>query len=100
MNELASIETEESWAAVGPPLGFSTSKILVIDDDPAMLKLVELIAAENGYDVVSAASGAAGLRLIMETEPDLVSMFSTTRGHEWRRGLPSTAGKGSQGGLS
>ncbi|MFZ0995679.1 MAG: response regulator transcription factor [Candidatus Dormiibacterota bacterium] len=72
MNELASIETEESWAAVGPPLGFSTSKILVIDDDPAMLKLVELIAAENGYDVVSAASGAAGLRLIMETEPDLV----------------------------
>lgn len=50
----------------------ATSKLMVIDDDPAMLQLVELIAAENGYEVVTAASGAAGLRLAMEAEPDLI----------------------------
>ncbi|MGH7759694.1 MAG: response regulator transcription factor, partial [Candidatus Dormibacteria bacterium] len=50
----------------------AASKILVIDDDPALLRLVELIAAENGYQVVTATTGAAGLRLTMESDPDLV----------------------------
>ncbi|HUY55426.1 MAG TPA: response regulator transcription factor [Candidatus Nanopelagicaceae bacterium] len=49
-----------------------SAKLMVIDDDPAMLQLVELIAAENGYEVTTAASGAAGLRLALESEPDLI----------------------------
>jgi DNA-binding response OmpR family regulator len=37
-----------------------------------VLRLVELIAAENGYAVVCAETGAAGLRLALETDPDLI----------------------------
>ncbi|MHB1527790.1 MAG: response regulator transcription factor [Candidatus Dormibacteria bacterium] len=50
----------------------ATAKLMVIDDDPAMLQLMELIAAENGFEVTTAASGAAGLRLAIEREPDLI----------------------------
>ncbi|HEY6538419.1 MAG TPA: response regulator transcription factor [Candidatus Dormibacteraeota bacterium] len=73
MSQFATIDTDGGgWGMAGVPLGLAASKILVIDDDPAMLRLVELIAAENGYDVVSATTGAAGLRLVLEAEPDLV----------------------------
>ena len=59
-------------ALASPRIDYTSSKILVIDDDQAMLKLVEVIAAENGYEVVTAASGATGLRLALETDPDLI----------------------------
>ncbi|MGH7608544.1 MAG: response regulator transcription factor [Candidatus Dormibacteria bacterium] len=72
MATLLSGPDPQAWEAATTRVGYSASKILIIDDDPAMLRLVELIAAENGYDVVTAASGAAGLRLALETEPDLV----------------------------
>ncbi len=71
MNLLATASANSSLdvaAPVAPP----ASRILVIDDDPNMLRLVELIAAENGYDVATAPSGAQGLRLAAEQEPDLV----------------------------
>lgn len=72
MGQFTTINHDDGWGTVGAPLGVSASKILIIDDDLAMLRLVELIAAENGYEVVSATTGAAGLRLTLETEPDLV----------------------------
>ena len=38
-------------------------KILVIDDDEMLLKLIELILASTGYHVLSALSGRKGLEL-------------------------------------
>jgi len=55
-----------------PTIPASSASLLVIDDDPAMLQLVQLIAAENGYGVATAGSGALGLRLAIEEEPDLI----------------------------
>ncbi|HVB14794.1 MAG TPA: response regulator transcription factor [Candidatus Dormibacteraeota bacterium] len=72
MSQFATIDAEGEWGVAGASPGLAAAKLVVIDDDPAILRLVELIAAENGYSVVSAATGAAGLRLILETEPDLV----------------------------
>jgi two-component system response regulator MtrA len=72
VGQFTTINHDDGWGTVGAPLGVSASKILIIDDDLAMLRLVDLIAAENGYEVVSATTGAAGLRLALETEPDLV----------------------------
>jgi DNA-binding response OmpR family regulator len=60
------------WQMTTVAASTAISKILVIDDDPAMLKLVQLIAAENGYEVAIADSGAAGLRLAMDGSPDLI----------------------------
>ncbi len=47
-------------------------KILVIDDMPNNVLLLEALLASKGYDVLTAASGREGLRLIEAHGPDLV----------------------------
>lgn len=46
--------------------------ILVIDDDPAVLGLMDEKLAEGGYVVLLAQSGAAALEVISHTVPDLI----------------------------
>ncbi|MFC1991455.1 response regulator transcription factor [Chloroflexota bacterium] len=46
--------------------------ILVIDDEPDMLALVERILKPEGYDVLSAVDGVFGLSLLRQAEPDLI----------------------------
>jgi len=46
--------------------------ILVADDDPAILRLVEVNLKLEGYDVITAADGEEALRLVHETMPALV----------------------------
>ena len=48
------------------------AKILIIDDDPSMLQLLELILAENGYQVIVANSGMTGIAEVVEQSPDLM----------------------------
>ena len=47
-------------------------KILVIDDDPIFLRLVDQVLAPQGYEVFKASSGQEGLRLLFTEKPDLV----------------------------
>lgn len=47
-------------------------KILVVDDDPAQLRLVEQILTSHGYEVVKAGSGQEAIRIVYERKPDLV----------------------------
>jgi two-component system KDP operon response regulator KdpE len=47
-------------------------KILVIDDDPAFVRLVEQVLTQGGYEVFTAASGKEGLRLLFTHQPDIV----------------------------
>ena len=47
-------------------------KILIIDDDPALVRLVEQVLTQKGYDVLKAGSGQEGLRLLFTQRPDLV----------------------------
>lgn len=47
-------------------------KILVIDDEPHIVKLVHLCLGTRRYDVFSAYSGKDALQLIKTTQPDLV----------------------------
>ena len=46
--------------------------ILIIDDDPSILTMVEGILAANGYDVRSALDGSRGVELTREWDPDLI----------------------------
>ena len=48
------------------------TKILVIDDDPAILTSVSAFLQENGYETYGAPSGEDGLSVCMEVQPDLV----------------------------
>jgi two-component system KDP operon response regulator KdpE len=47
-------------------------KILVIDDDPAFVRLVGQTLTQQGYEVLSANSGGDGLKLLFDHKPDTV----------------------------
>ncbi len=47
-------------------------KILVIDDDPSLRRVLEYNLQEEGYGVFTAATGTEGLSLFHKHEPDLV----------------------------
>lgn len=47
-------------------------KILVVDDEPAQLRLASQVLSINGYEVLQANSGQEALRIIFEQRPDLV----------------------------
>ncbi len=50
------------------------AKILVVDDDPTMLKMVEGHLQSSGYIVKSATDGSLGLRLAADWSPELILM--------------------------
>jgi DNA-binding response OmpR family regulator len=48
------------------------ARILLIDDDIAVLRTLEIILSDLGYDIVTARDGNEGLRAFHRTHPDLV----------------------------
>jgi two-component system KDP operon response regulator KdpE len=51
-----------------------TEKILVVDDEPAQIRLIDQILTSNGYEVTTAGSGQEAIRLVFEHKPHLVLM--------------------------
>ena len=49
-----------------------TTRILVVDDEPEILRVFALILAAAGYEILEAATGQDGLRLAREKRPDLL----------------------------
>lgn len=49
-------------------------KILIVDDSPMMLRIVERIVREAGYDVIRATDGKAGVEKARLHRPNLVIM--------------------------
>ncbi len=47
-------------------------KILIIDDDPAILKVLGMILEQRGFEVHKALRAEEGLRVAYRTQPDLV----------------------------
>ncbi|HET7731102.1 MAG TPA: response regulator, partial [Usitatibacter sp.] len=48
------------------------ARILVVDDAPANVKLLDQVLRVSGYEVVTAASGREGLEKLAASKPDLV----------------------------
>ncbi len=48
------------------------ARILVVDDVPANVRLLEAVLAPSGYDIVSATDGDDALGLVASSKPDLV----------------------------
>ena len=48
------------------------NRIVVIEDDPAILSGLEATLRSESYDVLTAGDGEAGFRLVRERQPDLV----------------------------
>lgn len=49
-------------------------KILVIDDDPVIVKYLVTLFEDNGYQVVSANDGARGFEVMESEKPDLITL--------------------------
>jgi len=47
-------------------------KILVVDDDPMLLQLIQSTLKQDNYEVIVASNGADGLRHLSEVKPHLV----------------------------
>jgi two-component system KDP operon response regulator KdpE len=47
-------------------------KILIVDDEPAQIRLVSQLLTANGYSVLKAASGREAVHIAYENKPDLV----------------------------
>lgn len=48
------------------------TKVLVVDDEPQILRALRINFSVRGYEVVTAATGAAALRAAAEQKPDVV----------------------------
>jgi two-component system, OmpR family, KDP operon response regulator KdpE len=49
-----------------------SSRILIVEDDKEVSRLLQLDLKRNGYEVVAAANGIEGLRVFHSSKPDLV----------------------------
>ncbi len=47
-------------------------KILVADDDPALLQMMEAVLKREGYEVLTAHNGQEALNLVRQQAPDLM----------------------------
>src|SRR3990172_13119859 len=47
-------------------------KVLIIDDDPGFIRLIEQVLTQQGFEALKAAGGQEGLRLLFAEKPDLV----------------------------
>ena len=66
----------------------TTAKILVVDDDTNLLASLKRILKRSKYDVLTAKNGKIGLRLAIESMPDLIILDVTMpgmSGHEFLR---------------
>ena len=49
-----------------------TSRVFVLDDDPAMVEAVMAVLVHDGFEVDGTSDAAAFLRTVLRTPPDLV----------------------------
>ncbi|KEF38422.1 response regulator with CheY-like receiver domain and winged-helix DNA-binding domain [Schinkia azotoformans MEV2011] len=47
-------------------------KILVVDDEPAIITLLQYNLQQSGFEVSSAMDGEAGIKMVMEENPDIM----------------------------
>ncbi|MBT3714841.1 MAG: response regulator, partial [Anaerolineae bacterium] len=48
------------------------TKILIVDDEPSILKLITAYLEPEGYEIYTAEDGVAGLKAARAFEPDLI----------------------------
>jgi len=69
---LKTFSEDEQKEAEARRMEDGSNRILIIDDDPTVLDLVERILTKEGYVALTAQTGTEGLRLVREEKPALV----------------------------
>ena len=79
---------------VQTPIENKDTKVLIIEDEAQITRLIELELKYEGYNVVTATDGLEGLKAIRESDPDLVlldCMLPSLSGEEVCRQVRSDA---------
>ena len=66
------------------------TKILVVDDDPNIMRTIRDRLEKNGYDVLTASNGREGLGMALDEKPDVVLLdiiMPIMDGHEMLEAL-------------
>lgn len=66
---------DEGTASSGSDLQTSAGggrKILVVDDNPVVVRALELRLKASGFEVITAADGAEGIRIARKEKPELI----------------------------
>jgi two-component system KDP operon response regulator KdpE len=53
-------------------MSVSKRRVLVVDDEPGVLKFVRISLSAAGYDVITASGGEEGLKLLESAKPDIM----------------------------
>lgn len=64
-------QIHQKRATISSPEG---SSVLVIDDDPTIHDLLERFLTKQGFQVTTASSGAEGIRLAQDLNPDAITL--------------------------
>jgi len=59
----------------------NAKRILIVDDDPVLVDLVSMALQDQGYRTAAAYDGTAGLRRLVEVQPDLILLDVMMPGH-------------------
>lgn len=49
-------------------------KIMVVDDDPVIVKYIVSVLQDNGYDTCAASDGIEAYRKVCDEKPDLITL--------------------------
>ena len=49
-------------------------KILIIDDDPIVVKYLATLFQDNGYETCTATRSSEGLEVVRKENPDLITL--------------------------
>jgi hypothetical protein len=61
-------------AVKGAEVAGAGDTVLLIDDDPEALEIIERFLVKDGFSVVTASSGEQGLRLAREIQPVAITL--------------------------
>jgi two-component system chemotaxis response regulator CheY len=65
------VDDQKSDAPPVPSSG-SRKKILVVDDDMTLIKVIQPLLSTHGFDVAVATDGEEGIKYLMKNKPDLI----------------------------
>jgi CheY-like chemotaxis protein len=58
----------------------TTKTILIVDDEPDVVRYLSAVLEDEGYEVLTAGSGQDGLQLARDRHPDLITLDVTMPG--------------------
>jgi CheY-like chemotaxis protein len=91
------ISSSASQADLSAPEGNSQICVLLVEDDRALRRYLEVLLGRAGYKVITAADGLEAMKIVVTTKVDVVvtdAMMPNLNGHElcrFLRNSPSLA---------